>query len=349
MQTWQKIKNNPELQQKYFVRAKVISAIREFFVKQGFLEVETPLLVENPGTEPFLEVFKTSLDSPDYQSRPGFLTTSPELQMKKLLAAGFGNIFQICKSFRNQEGMSDKHNPEFTILEWYRVDADYADIMRDCEQLFLSIFRSIYLNRTELLLPYQSKNYNLQTPWERISVSQAFEKYLKIDVETMLSESELSKIAAARGYSVGPNTSWEEVFHQLLLNEIEPYLGQVGPTILYDYPASQAALSKKKAEDPRFAERFEIFLAGAEIGNAFSELTDWQEQEARMMEDLSQRQKLGKEEYQIDQQFIEALKQGLPPTGGIAIGVDRLVMLFANVKSIKEILFFPVEDVFKVQ
>lgn len=331
------------------IRATVLDAIRGFFKSRGFLEVETPLLVENPGTEPFLEVFKTELKSPDHQSKTGYLTTSPELNMKKLLAAGVGNIFQICKSFRNQEGLSDLHNPEFTILEWYRVDADYFDIMRDSEELLLAIFEQVFPDRKDFILNYQGQEFDLSTPWERISVADAFKKYVDIDSETMLSESELLRVATRKGYQVGDQTTWEEAFHQLLLNEVEPNLGRKKPTFLYDYPASQAALSKKKADDPRFAERFELFLDGLELGNAFSELTDPQEQEARMLDDLSERRRLGRENYQLDEQFIAALKQGLPPTGGIAVGVDRLAMLFTDVASIKETLFFPIEDVFNLK
>lgn len=347
MHNWQRIHAQPELKRVFQVRSQVIDAIRDFFKQQDFLEVETPLLVESPGTEPYLEVFKTTLHSPDHASKTGHLTTSPELNMKKLLAAGMGNMFQICKSFRNQEGLSDMHNPEFTILEWYRVQADYQAIMTDFEQLLLKILQRIKLGSE--VLEYQGKQYSLATPWERISIAEAFEKYVGIDTETLLSENKLPQVAAARGYQVDEHTSWEQAFHQLLLNEIEPHLGTSGPTILYDYPASQAALSRRKTNDPRFAERFEVFLAGVELGNAFSELTDWQEQEARMVADLEERKALGKEKYLLDQQFIAALKSGMPETGGIAVGVDRLVMLFADVPSIKNTLFFPVEDVFNLE
>lgn len=349
MQTWQRIKNNPELISNFLVREKVIDAIRTFFKSQKFTEVETPLLVESPGTEPFLEVFKTELKSPSYKLKTAFLTTSPELNMKKLLVAGLGNIFQICKSFRNQEGLSDMHNPEFTILEWYRVDANYLQIMRDCEDLITAISKQVFPDQSDQILHYQNKVYDLNLPWDRISVAQAFQKYAGIDTETLLSEIELPLVAVKKGYQASKETTWEEAFHQILLNEIEPNLGTNRPTFLYDYPISQAALSRKKQNDPRFAERFELFLAGLEIGNAFSELTNWQEQEARMQKDLQERRIFGKENFQIDDQFIEALKQGMPETGGIAVGVDRLVMLFTNAKSIRDTLFFPVEDVFKLE
>lgn len=346
---WQKLRENPALLEQFLIREKVIDAIRAFFKSEGFHEVETPLLVQSPGTEPYLEVFESELITPGFENKKAYLLTSPELSMKKALSAGMGSIFTICKSFRNGEGISDSHNPEFTILELYRVEADYTDIMRDCENLMLFILNSLGLNESKNnVLEYQGKTYNLSTPWDRITVSEAFQTYAGVSQSDMLDEQKLVEIAKQKGYQVSEQTTWEEAYNQILLNEIEPYLGKTKPTILYEYPASQAALSKRKESDPRFAERFEFYLAGLELGNAFSELTDADEQEARMIADLVYRKELGKVEYQMDHDFIAALRMGMPRTGGIAIGVDRLVMLFANVASIKDTLLFPVEDVFDI-
>ena len=369
MKNWKKIKEadseKSTLTEKLLTREKVIDAIRLFFKNEGFHEVETPLLVQSPGTEPYLEVFESELITPNYENKKSYLLTSPELAMKKLLSAGFGSIFQICKSFRNGEGLSSFHNPEFTILEWYRVEADYLDVMKDCENLMLFILGELGLNKNgENILNYQGVEYDLSTPWERISVSEAFEKYAGVSPDEMLSETEIVRIAKDKGYEVDENTTWEQAYNQILLNEIEPFLGKkkleekskltggfvltekIKPTILYDYPVSQAALSKKKDSDPRFAERFEFYIGGIELGNAFSELTNADEQKSRMIDELNLRKKLGKTEYKMDQDFIEALELGMPRTGGIAVGVDRLVMLFADAASIKETLLFPVEDVF---
>lgn len=346
MKNWQKLKTDKELLRTVLTRELVIDGIREFFKKQKFHEVETPLLVQSPGTEPYLEVFETNLVTQNLDDRKGYLLTSPELSMKKLLAAGMGSIFQICKSFRNGEGLSSHHNPEFTILEWYRVSANYLDVMDDCEALLLSILRKVTGDENATVLEYQGKKYLLDAAWERISVQEAFKKYAGMTTDELLDETLIVKIAEKKGYSVNSETTWEEAYNQILLNEIEPHLGVEKPTILYDYPASQAALSKRKQADPRFAERFEFFIAGIELGNAFTELTDHIEQEKRMQEDLQMRKELGKTEYLIDTDFIHALELGLPDTGGIAVGVDRLVMLFANAKSIQETLFFPVTDVF---
>ena len=347
MKNWKKLKNNSELLKPFLIREQVVDAIREFFKKEGFHEVDTPLLVQSPGTEPYLEVFESELVTPGFENKKAYLLTSPELSMKKLLSAGMGSIFTICKSFRNGEGLSSFHNPEFSILEWYRVDADYTDVMRDCENLLLHILTVLKLNEDgKNQLEYQGVIYDLSTSWERISVSEAFEKYAGVSKEDMLDEEKIVLIAKEKGYQVDEQTTWEEAYNQILLNEIEPHLGKSKPTILYDYPASQAALSKKKESDPRFAERFEFFIGGIELGNAFSELTDADEQEARMIADLKYRKELGKVEYKMDSDFIEALRLGMPRTGGIAVGVDRLVMLFSNSASIKDTLLFPVDDVF---
>lgn len=346
MSNWRQAAINPDFKERLLIREKVVDAIRSFFKQQGFHEVETPLLVQHPGTEPYLEVFETELKVAGVGSRRGFLLTSPELAMKKLLSAGFGHIFQICKSFRNQEGLSSFHNPEFTILEWYRTEADYEVIMEDCEQLLLHLHRQINGPAAGNTLTYQGRKYDLSSPWERISVAEAFAKYCGIDVDTMLSEEKLLAAVAEKGYQLTDNHTWEQAYHQLFLNEIEPNLGQTAPTIIYDYPASQAALSRKKVGDPRFAERFEFYLAGLELGNAFSELTNAVEQKERMLQELQERKNLGKTEFALDEEFIEALEMGLPATGGIAVGVDRLVMLFADVASVSETLLFPIQDVF---
>lgn len=318
MKTWQKIKEKPELLDKYLVREKVIDTIRAFFKRQGFHEVSTPILVPIPSIEPNLEVFKTGLTTSKGVKRDGYLIMSPEFSIKKLLAAGLGNCFEITKCFRNKEEVSSLHNPEFTMLEWYRINADYTDVMRDFEELFLEIIGS-----NKLL--YQGKTYDLTAPWPRISVAEAFKKFAGRDVLRVT----------------------DEDFYRIFFNEVEPRLAASRkPFFIYDYPVSQAALSRPKKDDPRFAERFEVFVAGLELGNCFSELTDWKVQKERFEKDFSERKKLGKTEYPIDNDLIEALKSGLPPVSGIAVGVDRLIMLAADAPDISETLFFPAKELF---
>ncbi len=342
--TFYKLKQNPELWQQYWVRERVIDAIRVFFKGRGFHEVEVPLLLPTPSTEPFLEVFKTQLVDDQGHKWDGFLPSSPEFALKKLLSAGSGSIFTITKSFRNGEGRSSRHNPEFTILEWYHTPGDYMTVAQDFEELMREISR--VTGGDGKILNYQGCKYDIGGPWERISVVEAFQKYAGIDTETMLDRDKLKEASKKKGYQVDDESTWEEMWNQIIANEIEPKLGVTGPTIMYDFPVSQAALAKK-AKDPRFAERWEVYLAGYELGNCFSELTDWREQESRCKADLLERKKLGKTEYPMDHDFIEALKLGMPETGGIAVGVDRLVALFADTPSIADTLFFPVEEMFE--
>lgn len=346
--TFQKLKQHPELWERYWVREKVIDAIRAYFKGEGFHEAEVPLLLPTPSTEPFLEVFQTELKDDQGHTWQGFLPSSPEFALKKLLSAGSGRVFTITKSFRNGEGRSSRHNPEFTILEWYRTPGDYMDVASDFEGLMRAIMDQTkqQTNKLPYQLEYQGKTYDLSSPWERITVAAAFEKYSGIDTETMLDSGKLKAKGKEKGYQVSDKTTWEEIWNQIIANEIEPNLGKTGPTILYDYPVAQAALSKKKASDPRFAERFEVFMAGLELGNCFSELTDWREQERRCLADLAERKALGRTEFPMDTDFIEALKLGMPETGGIAVGVDRLVALFADSPDIAETLFFPVGELF---
>lgn len=356
--TWQLIKQNPDLKARYLVREQVLDGIRTFFKQQGFVETETPVLARCPGTEPFLEVFSTTLKAHGLKDQPAYLLTSPEFALKKLVAAGFGSVFEICKSFRNNEGVSGRHNPEFTILEWYHSPGDYLDVMTDFEAMMMSLLKRLHNWSLEYAptmsklygdhtLSYQGKTFNLQAPYPRLTVAEAFQEFVGVKVDELLDRQALLKVAQAKGYQVTAETTWEEAYDQLMLNVIEPALARFDqPVFLYDYPASQAALSKRKTSDPRFAERFEVYLGGLELGNAFSELTDAAEQEARFREELALRAKLGKTKYDLDEDYLAALRSGLPPTGGIAVGVDRLVMLFANAASIEETLFFPASELF---
>ncbi len=348
MTSWQKLHDDQQFKERLYKRSEITQAIRAFFSSKGFLEVETPLLVANPGTEPYLEVFETELKVLDGRKKRGFLLTSPELAMKKLLVAGIPKLFQLCKSFRNGEGVSSSHNHEFTILEWYRAGADYRDLMVDCEQLLLSIIKLLNPESNQLQLIYQQKKYDLTPPWERLSVAEAFERYAKVPEAALHDRDQMIEVAKNKGYSVGPSSTWEEAYNQVFLNEVEPKLGATRPTFLYDYPVAQAALSRRKPSDARYAERFELYLAGLELANAFSELTDWQEQNERMKSDLVERAALGKTPYGVDADFIAALKEGMPDSAGIALGVDRLVMLCTDVASIHDVLLFPVSEAFSL-
>jgi lysyl-tRNA synthetase class 2 len=340
---WQKL-NQKEFFQTFEKRARIINYIREFFLKKGFLEVETPTLVKLPGMEPNLFPFKTELLSRDNNGKIAYLITSPEYQMKKLLCGGMQKIWQITNSYRNKEELSKIHNCEFKLLEWYRVNADYKDIMKDTEDLIYYIHKK--LNRSDYLL-YNNKKIDLRPPWLRISCRQIFKDFLNLDIlELYKDKKSFLQKAKNENIQIKSKDNEDTIFYRLFLTYIEPYLGINKPVILKDYPASLAALSVLTS-DNNFAERFEVYISGVELANAFSELIDPHEQFSRFKKEQKQGLKRGKEFYQIDMSFIKALKKGMPPSAGIALGVDRLVMLLLGKDSLKEVLLFPQNQLFE--
>ena len=238
--------------------------------------------------------------------------------MKRLLAAGFQRIFQICKCFRQAE-RGHRHLPEFTLLEWYCADSNYQDMMKECEALINSVAPKVGLKDT---LVYQGDKIKLSPPWPRISVNDAFEKYGSSSLETALQRDQ---------------------FDEIMVTQIEPHLGRNRPVFLCDYPASRGALAKLKPEDSRYAERFELYIGGVEICNAFSELTDPSEQRRRFEHEQDQRRKAGKPVYPQPEEFLTALKD-LPTSAGNALGIDRLIMLFADAKQIDDVVTFTPEE-----
>ena len=348
--SWKRIKKDKKLQENLLVKAQVLAAIREFFGKEGFWEMDTPTLVTSPDPSFFNEVFEIrSLN----QERL-FLAPSPEFFLKKLLVAGLKNIYQITKAYRDQQEEDSLHLREFTILEWYRNNAAYTDLMEDCENLVSFIQERLNSQiqnskgkiqsanwRTKLkTLIYQGRKIDLAPPWPRISCREAFEKYAKVNLDEFLDKKKAIKICRAKGYQASEKTTWEELYHQVFLNEVEPQLVKLPAVILYDYPAPLAALSKIKKSNPQYAERFEFYLAGLEIGNGYSELTDPQEQEKRLKADIKARKAKKMKVFDYDHDFMAALKEGLPKTAGIAVGVDRLAMLFTNSADIREVTPF---------
>ena len=273
-----------------------------------------------------------------------YLSTSPELSLKKLMAAGIGNCYALTKSFRNTEVGDTLHTPEFTVLEWYRVGANYEDIMEDCEKLILSLCPIGQKSHICPTLSYQGKEINIKPPWQRISVKEAFQKWAQIDFEEFFDMTSARTISTSKGYSVSDNNTWEELYNQIFLNEIEPHLGVERPTIIYDFPGTIAALAKKKKHDPGYAERFEFYIGGLELGDCYTELTDWKEQQVRFDNETKEVARLGKTPYDFDRDFIEALKSGLPDCAGVAVGIDRLLMLLLDTTDIKETMLFPLED-----
>ena len=291
------------------LRARMIQAIRRFFLERDFLEVETPLRIPAPAPESHIDAVA---------SGEWFLHTSPELCMKRLLAAGFPRILQICKCFRAGE-RGDRHLPEFTILEWYRGGTDYRTLMDDCESLISYAAEALGFGRA---FSRAGRAINLSPPWERITVREAFERYTSTTAAEALASDRFDEILAA---------------------EIEPHLGGDRPVFLYEYPAELAALARVKEGDPGVAERFELYVAGLEVANAFSELTDAREQRRRFEEASRDRRLTGSPPYPMPERFLAALPQ-MPPSAGIALGVDRLAMLFADCGRIDDVVAFTPES-----
>lgn len=328
-------------------RMVILAGIRKFFSMQGFDEVETPSLVKLPGMEPYLDVFSTRFFEECKNGickRPEsmYLITSPEYAMKKLLVGGYEKIFQICKSFRNKEAKSELHNPEFTLLEWYRSYSDYEDIMKDTESIVDFLAQEVHGTSQ---VPFKDTIIDTTPPWPRIKVKDLFKDYAGIAVEDFENPEKFRSIVAKKGYSVDANTSFDDLFFLVFMNEIEPKLGVKKPVIVYEYPVSMAALSKKSEQDSRYAQRFEVYMGGVELCNAFTELNDPVEQEARLQQERIDRQKMGKDDYPVDQSFIRALQFAMPPAAGNALGVDRLVMLLLNRTDIRDVLFFPHDQI----
>ena len=292
------------------IRARMIQSIRAFFVGREYLEIETPQLISAPAPEIHIETIRAG---------NRYLQPSPELCMKRLLAYGFPKIFQISKCFRKGE-RGDRHLPEFSLLEWYRTGIDYMALMDECETLIL--FLSERLNRGETI-KYQGMEIDLKSPWERLQVKAAFDQYATTSLENALKTG---------------------CFDEVMVEEIEPNLGVIRPTFLYDYPASLASLSRFKPDNDMVAERFEIYLAGMELANGFSELNDPEEQRSRFEKELKRRDAQGKETYPMPERFLRSLEY-MPEAAGIALGVDRLAMVFSNVPEIDQVVSFTPEEV----
>ena len=325
-------------------RRRIIDAIRRFFVERGFDEVETPALQVSPGLEPHLQAFATELAEPGIGPRPRYLHTSPEFAMKKLLVAGVPRLFQLARCFRNGE-RSRTHHPEFTMLEWYRAEAGYRELMVDCEALLRACLAASGAGH----FTWQGKSADPAAPWHYLSVAEAFAQYCRIDLLATAPDPETPNLAllaeAARPLGIAPHDgdSWEDLFFRIFLERIEPLLGLGAPTILYDYPISMAALARAKPEDPRLAERFELYICGLELANAFGELTDPDTQRRRFLADQEKKRARYGFAYPIDEDFLAALAHGMPESAGIALGLDRMVMLASGAERIDDVLWAPVQ------
>jgi elongation factor P--(R)-beta-lysine ligase len=294
------------------VRHQLKRAVQRYFDSAGLLEVETPAIVPCPGLDVHLDAIEVL-----GMRGPRWLHTSPEYQMKRLLTTSVPGIFQLGKAFRRGE-RGRLHEPEFSMLEWYRCFANADAVMHDTEQLVAQVAQEL---TGSLVLPGLQGSVDVTPPWDRLSVAEAFERYADVKLEDVLSD--------------------EEAYFQTLADQIEPKLGRGRAVFLTEYPAPMASLAKLSDKNPRVAERFEAYLDGVELCNGFSELTNPSEQRARLVRDQELREKLGRSVYPLDERFLAALEDGIPPSGGNALGFDRLLMLLLGAKHIEDVVAIP--------
>ncbi len=313
------------------VRAAVLDAVRDFFRDANFLAVETPTLARASAQEEHIQLFATEYQG-DKAKEQLYLAPSPELYMKRLLGVGFERIYQISRSYRNGE-MGPQHNPEFTLVEWYRAYASYEEIMADVEHLVAHVAESV-LGRLSVVRA--GSEIDLQPPWERLSVRDAFVRWAAVDLQACTDAELLFRRARALGYgSARQGDSWEELYHKILLEKVEPELAKLGAVHLFDYPRQLAALAKLKEGDPAVAERTEAYLGGVELSNGYTELNDPVQQRER----FARGARSGGAP--ADEAFLAAMERGIPPAGGVALGLDRLVVVIAGASCLDEVIAFP--------
>lgn len=321
---------NPEVMDTFKKRSKIISCIRRFLDEKGFIEVETPILNSIPSgasARPFITHHNT-LDIDMY------LRIAPELYLKRLIVGGFDKVYEIGRLFRN-EGMDVKHNPEFTTIELYQAYADYNDMMDITEEMYKYCAKEVLGTTT---VNFQGTTLELGGKWPRLTMVEAVRKYTGIDFDTM-EMPEIIEKAAAIGVELDKDISWGKALYEVFDQKIEEHLIQ--PTFIIDYPVEVSPLAKRKPSDKRLTERFEFFMIACEMGNAFSELNDPIDQRGRFEQQAKERANGDDEAQMTDDDFVTALEYGLPPTGGLGIGIDRMVMLLTDNYSIRDVLLFP--------
>jgi len=323
---------NEEVRQLFSLRSAIIDAIRRFMVGRGFMEVETPVFMPEAGgaaANPFV-THHEALDSDLY------LRIAMELHLKRLIVGGYDRVFEIGRVFRN-EGISTRHNPEFTMMESYEAYVDYNDVATMVEELVSWVAQET-LGTTQV--PHEEGLIELAPPWRRLTVHDALKEYAQVDLEDYRrDEAGLRALVKSKGIEAAPEAGWAKLVDELLSACVEPKLIQ--PTFLMDYPAALSPLAKRKADNPDLVERFEPFAIGLELGNAYSELNDPLDQRQRLQEQARRKTAGEREVEMLDEDFLLALEHGMPPCGGLGIGIDRLVMVLSGRRSIREVILFP--------
>lgn len=322
---------NPDVKKTFIIRSKVIQQIRNYLDARGFIEVDTPILHNTAGgaaARPFITHHNT-LDIDMY------LRIATELHLKRLIVGGFDKVYEMGRIFRN-EGMSIKHNPEFTSIELYQAYADYEDMMDLTEDMIATVAKEV-LGTTQI--EYQGQPIDLTPPWKRMTMIDAVKEYTGIDFNSFTEDEEAARALREIGIDLDKPVTWGEALNIAFEERVEDKLIQ--PTFIINYPVEISPLAKRMNEDPRLTYRFELFITGRELANAFSELNDPIDQKERFMEQAKQRAAGDEEAHMMDEDFVNALEIGMPPTGGLGIGIDRLIMLLTDSYSIRDVILFP--------
>jgi lysyl-tRNA synthetase, class II len=322
---------NPESKQTFITRSRIIQSMRRYLDNNGYLEVETPMMHSIAGgaaARPFI-THHNALDIDLY------MRIAIELHLKRLIVGGLEKVYEIGRVFRN-EGISTRHNPEFTMLELYEAYADYRDIMKLTENMIAHIAEEVLGTTT---IQYGEHEVNLKPEWKRLHMVDAIKEYVGVDFWKEMSDEEARALAKEHGVEIKENMTYGHIVNEFFEQKVEDKLIQ--PTFIYGHPVEISPLAKKNPEDPRFTDRFELFIVGREHANAFTELNDPIDQRERFEAQLKEREQGNDEAHMMDEDFIEALEYGMPPTGGLGIGIDRLVMLLTNSPSIRDVLLFP--------
>jgi lysyl-tRNA synthetase class 2 len=324
----------------FFLRDQILQSIRSYFNSNHFLEVDPPYLTPYPTLDVNIQSMETIYIDESNKSIMLFLHTSPEHSMKKLLAAGMDRIYFLGKVFRNRERTS-MHNPEFTMCEWYRKNSTYLHLQYDAQELILRILEKLQYSHS---CEYQGQKIDFSLPWNCITVKTLFKNETGLDIDKDASLGALQEVLVASGMHFQKTDDWDTLFFRIFIEQIEPKLGFPKPTFVMDYPLSLGLMAKTKEDDPNWVERVELYIAGLEIANGYSELLDPQELEKRFLADRKKKQRETNKTYPVDTELLSAMEAEIPPSAGMAMGIDRLIMLLTNTKDIQDVLFFPIHQ-----
>jgi lysyl-tRNA synthetase class 2 len=322
---------NADVKKVFIIRSKIVQGIRNYLNDKGFLEVETPVMHSLTGgasARPFV-THHNALDMNLY------LRIATELHLKRLIVGGMDKVYEMGRIFRN-EGISTKHNPEFTTVEIYQAQSDYEDMMVLTEQLISSVAQKVL---GTMKVPYQDKELDLTPPWTRLTMVDAIKRYTNVDFSIIKTDKEAHDAAGQKGLEVKPGTPRGEIMNLLFEEFVEGHLFH--PTFIVDYPIEVSPLAKRKSDDPSMTYRFEAFMATSEIANAFTELNDPIDQRQRFEQQVAKREAGDEEAHMLDEDFLQSLEYGMPPTGGLGIGIDRLIMMLTDSPSIRDVILFP--------